>query len=395
MTSVSGALRPLVVPVFVPAAAFGLAQGAAIPVVAFSARSLGASLVVASVVVALYGIGQVAGAVPAGRAVRRLGERRAVVAGSLFGAVGAALCLAAWAVPVLAAGVLLTGIAAAVWGLARHAYVAYSVPPTVRARALAAMATSNRIGLFAGPLLGAAVVRFTGPRGAFAIELAGILLAAALMARLPDLEHDVQVTGTRGPSFVATIRRHRRVLGTLGVAVLFTGAARGTRNVTVPVWAAHLGLGAATTSLIVGIAAGLEMLVAYPGGRLMDLRGRRFVAVPCLLLLGLGQLLLPATIGPATLTATALVMGVGSGLSTGLVMTLGADVAPAQDRAEFLAAWRLCHDSGLAAGPALVSAIGALGSLGAGISAIGVLALGGAVIYARAVPPHREAAVAQ
>ncbi|HEY3001459.1 MAG TPA: MFS transporter, partial [Kribbellaceae bacterium] len=73
----------------------------------------------------------------------------------------------------------------------------------------------------------------------------------------------------------------------------------------------------------------------------------------------------------------------------------GADVAPAQDRAEFLAAWRLCHDSGLAAGPALVSAIGALGSLGAGISAIGVLALGGAVIYARAVPPHRETAVAQ
>jgi MFS family permease len=385
----------LVVPVFVPAAAFGLAQGAAIPVVAFSARSLGASLVLASVVVALFGIGQVAGAVPAGRAVRRLGERRAVVAGSLFGAVGAGLCLAAWTVPVLALGVLLTGIAAAVWGLARHAYVAYSVPPTVRARALAAMATSNRIGLFAGPLLGAAVVRFTGPRGAFAIELAGILLAAALMARLPDLEHDVRIIGTRGPSFVTTIRRHRRVLGTLGVAVLFTGAARGTRNVTVPVWAAHIGLGAATTSLIVGIAAGLEMLVAYPGGRLMDLRGRRFVAVPCLLLLGLGQLLLPATIGPATLTATALVMGVGSGLSTGLVMTLGADVAPAQDRAEFLAAWRLCHDSGLAAGPALVSAIGALGSLGAGISAIGVLALGGAVIYARAVPPHREAAVAQ
>ncbi len=384
--SVSTALRPLVVPVFVPAAAFGLAQGAAIPVVAFTARDLGASLVVTSVVVALFGIGQMAGGIPAGRVVRRLGERRAIVAGSLLGACGAALCLVAWTVAVLALGVFLVGVAGAMWGLARHAYVAYAVPPEIRARALAAMAGSNRVGLFAGPLIGAAVVHYTGPRGGFAVELAGILLAAALMARLPDVEQ--HETGTRGPSVVATLRRHRGVLGRLGVAVLITGAARATRNAAVPLWAAHLGLDAATTSVVVGLAAGIEMLTAYPGGRWMDLRGRRFVAVPCLLLFGIGHLLLPATNGVVSLTALALLMGFGGGLSTGLVMTLGADEAPEVDRAEFLAVWRLCHDTGMATGPALVSAVSALGSLGAGIALVGVLALVGAAIYARAVPAH-------
>jgi MFS family permease len=379
------ALRPLIVPVFVPAAVFGLSQGAAIPVIAFQAKDLGASLPVIAIVVALPGIGQMLGNLPAGRIVRRFGERWTVVAGSLLGAAGSLLCLLSWSVWALGAGVALVGVSNAVWGLARHAYVAYSVPVNLRARALSAMAAASRVGVFLGPLIGALVVLGMGPRGGFAVQFAGIVVAAVLMARIPDVE--LPPPG-RGTPMLRLVARHRLLLRSLGTAVLLTGMARATRAAAVPLWAAHIGLSASTTSLVIGIAAGLEVLVAYPAGRVMDLRGRRLVAVPCLLILGVAHLLLPATTTEATLAVVTLMMGVGGGLGNGLVMTLGADVAPVAERAEFLAVWRLSHDSGMAAGPSLVSAVGALVGPAAGILTVGGLALAGAGIYARAIPRH-------
>lgn len=385
MTGAGGVLRPLVLPVFVPAAVFGVSQGAAIPVIAFQARDLGASLPLTAMVVALPGIGQMLGNLPAGRIVRRFGERWTVVAGSLLGAAGSLLCLLSWSVWALAAGVTLVGASNAVWGLARHAYVAYSVPVNLRARALSAMAAASRVGVFAGPLIGAVVVLGMGPRGGFAVQLAGIVVAAVLMARIPDVEEPAP---GRGTPMLALVREHRRLFGSLGTAVLLTGMARATRAAAVPLWATHLGLSASTTSLLIGIAAGLEVLVAYPAGRVMDLRGRRLVAVPCLIVLGLAHLLLPATTGVAGLTVVTLLMGVGGGLGNGLVMTLGADVAPAGQRAEFLAAWRFSHDSGMAAGPSLVSAVGAFAGPAAGILAVGGLAFAGAGLYARSIPRY-------
>ena len=47
-----------------------------------------------------------------------------------------------------------------------------------------------------------------------------------------------------------------------------------------PLWADHLGLDAATTSLIYGLAGGIDMLVFYPAGKVMDRKGRTWVAVP-------------------------------------------------------------------------------------------------------------------
>jgi MFS family permease len=386
--STGSALRPLVIPVFLPAAVFGLAQGAAIPIIAFAARSLGASFLLTAVVVALPGIGQMLGNLPAGRIVRRFGERRTIIAGSLLGAVGALLSLLAWTVWALGVGVFLVGVANAVWGLARHAFVADAVPAGMRARALSTMAGASRLGVFAGPLIGAGVVHLVGIRGGFAVQLAAVLGATVLMARLPDVERRPAGTGTRGTPILQLVARHRRLLGSLGTAVLLTGMARATRNAAVPLWAAHLGLDASTTSLVIGLAAGLEVVVAYPAGRAMDLYGRRVVAVPCLWLLGVAHVLLPATTGELSLALVTLMMGIGNGLGNGLVMTLGADVAPLEDRAEFLAVWRLSHDSGMAAGPTLVSAVSAFGSPVAGIVAVGGLALVGAGIYARAIPRY-------
>ena len=61
----------------------------------------------------------------------------------------------------------------------------------------------------------------------------------------------------------------------------------------------------------------------------MDRWGRRVVAVPSMFLLGLAHALLPLATTIAGLAVVAMLMGLGNGLSSGLIMTLGADVSPA------------------------------------------------------------------
>jgi MFS family permease len=56
----------------------------------------------------------------------------------------------------------------------------------------------------------------------------------------------------------------------------------------------------------------------------------------------------------------AAVLGVGNGLSSGILLTLGADVAPQDDPAAFLGSWRTLTDAGGAIAPLLVSAVAAV-----------------------------------
>jgi hypothetical protein len=71
-------------------------------------------------------------------------------------------------------------------------------------------------------------------------------------------------------------------------------------------------------------------------------------------------------------------------------MTLGADVAPPETRTQFLGVWRLCADSGSAGGPLVVSAAASLGSLAAGIVAMGAMGVVAAGALLRWVPRYSE-----
>jgi MFS family permease len=383
--SEAGTLRRLVVPVFLPAAVFGIGQGAAVPVVALQARELGASVGAAGLIVAMLGLGLVLGDLPAGRIVARIGERSAVLLGSAVGAVGVALSLLSWSPVVLGIGVGLYGISNAVWALARQAYVVETVPLALRARALSAIAGLNRLGTLIGPFLGAGVVHLLGPRGGFLVELVAVVVAGALMAAMPAVEADRRSTRP-AQTMRSVLVTHRRVLRTLGAGALLMGAARASRAAVLPLWADHIGLDAVTTSLLFGVGAAVDVALSYPAGRWMDLRGRRPVAVGSLVAFAGAHVALPFTSGVITLGAVAMLMGVANGLSNGLIMTLGADAAPRDGRAEFLGAFRLCHDVGTLTGPLVLAAVTAAATLGMGSVALGALAALGAAGMARWVP---------
>jgi MFS family permease len=377
--------------VYLPALLYGIGQGAIAPVIALSARGLGASIASASLVVAAAGVGQVIGDIPAGALTTRVGERRAMLLAT--GLVSVAL-VASLTVPTvwgLALAIGATGLAASVWGLARQAYLSEAVPLQLRARALSTLGGVQRIGAFIGPFLGAGAMRFLGTDGAYWIHLVAAMLAGVVLLSLPDVE-SVRRTRASRPVVVqstrAVIREHLPVLRTLGTGALLVGAVRASRQVVIPLWAQHIGLDPQTTSIVFGLSGAVDMLLFYPAGSVMDRFGRKWVAVPSMFVLGLAHLLLPLTHSVASLTAVALVMGIGNGLGAGVIMTLGADASPPVGRAQFLGAFRLFADTGNGAGPFLIAAVTALSGLGPAVLVMGLAGWAAATAMNRWIPPH-------
>ncbi len=348
-----------------------------LPVMVASSIERGASTSIAALIGALLGIGAIMTNIPSGILATRIGERRSMLVAAGVMVLGLALCLinlgtGTWSLAVYGSGVFLIGAASSVYNLARQSYLTEMVPTHMRARALSTLGGTMRIGLFIGPFVGAAASALWGLRGPYFVSLTAIFAAGVIVHRVPDLE--VTEEHRQAASQVKTwglLKRYRRLFATLGVAIVLLNAIRQARQVVIPLWANHIGLDAATTSFIYGIAGAIDALMFYPAGKVMDIHGRRWVAVPCVLIISTAVLLMPLTHGALTLALVAMVMGFGNGIGSGIVMTLGADVSPAIGRPTFLGIWRELADAGTGIGPLILAAVTAMTSLSVGIATSG------------------------
>jgi MFS family permease len=366
-------IRSLGVSVYVPTFLFAVGQGAVIPIVALAAKDEGASVAVASFIVALRGLGILFFDLPAGWLVGRLGEQRAMVIGTVMvivALIGAALRPG---IPAFAGFTFLMGCGWSVWLLARLSYVTDLMPSNLRGRALSTLGGVNRVGNFCGPFIGAGAAAIFGLNGAYYVHIVTAALACGLLIVLIRGETAPPVLQHGHSNFKAIVRENSRVFLTGGVAIMAIGALRATRQTILPLWGDHVGLDASAISLVFGISTGMEMLLFYPAGSVMDRWGRKAVAVPCLAVMSVGMLLVPLTGGFGTMVIVGLFIGFGNGLGSGIVMTLGADFSPVMGRAQFLGAWRVCGDLGTAGGPLIVTAATALASLAAASITMGAL----------------------
>lgn len=405
--------------VYLPTVLFALGEGAVIPLIPVIAAQLGADVAGAALVASALVVGQLAGNLPAGWAVARFGERITMgVAGSLA-LLGVAGMIVAPVLGVFAASVLLIGLCAAAFGLARHSFMTTRVPFSFRSRAMSLLGGTFRLGMFVGPFVAAALLAVFGDEHA-AIWFFGVCLLATVVlvvfgadpeqqfalvetdagtdAKPDELEEEdtgeaitgsIRVPGSRGSVF-AVAWHYRAVLSRLGVAAASLAAVRSARQVVLPLWGVSIGLDAQTIALVVGMSGAIDFALFYASGQVMDRFGRLWAALPAMLLMGLGFLALAFThdldSSAMWFAMFAAVLGVGNGLSSGILLTLGADVAPPTDPAPFLGSWRLFTDAGGAAAPLLVSAIAAVSTLSVATGAVGVLGLLGAAAFVRWVP---------
>lgn len=404
------------VQIYAPSTVYAVGLGAMTPALAVAALALGLDAARAAAVVLLVGLGSLVANGPASALAARAGERVTMVVSAGLGTVGAGLAWATTAgvssgpsaagvaepgrLALFLAAVLAVGMAGAGFNLARQAYLAVAVPATHRARAMSTLGGTVRIGTFLGPFLGAAAQAPLGLDGAFAAAAAAMAVGALLCLRIRDLPVPAsdpaagEEPGPAGRPRLRDVARARRgALLTAGFGVVAVSAARAARNAVIPLWATHLGLDAATASLVFGLAGAADLLLFYPSGRLMDRFGRRAVAVPCLTLLGAGFLAISLTREPTAFAAAAVLLGIGNGFGAGIVMTLGADHSPPNARAQFLGLWRSMSDAGMLAGPLLLSGATAAAGLAVGVGSLAVVCGVGAVVFA-AVLPRGPGAVA-
>lgn len=120
--------RSIALPALVPTLAFSTGEAAIIPLIPIAAGNLGATLAIAGLVAGLLTIGELLGYIPSGWLIARVGERAAMIGASVLAILGLLVCLFASYAVVLGLGILLIGMAAAVFSLARHAFMTSFVP---------------------------------------------------------------------------------------------------------------------------------------------------------------------------------------------------------------------------------------------------------------------------
>ncbi|HIZ98826.1 MAG TPA: MFS transporter [Candidatus Janibacter merdipullorum] len=371
------AWRRIAVPAFGPTLLSAGAMGAVVPIAALRADELGASLGAAAFVVALMGVGQLVGVLPAGSLVARIGERGTLWRAGIVDVV--ALAVAGWAPWLWLMGVALfaSGLASSAFFLARQGFMIDVLPPARLARGMSLLGGSMRTGLLLGPAVGSLAIAPMGLQGAYAVAVALALASLVVVLASPDLTREHERARAQEPhaGVFLVIRQHARLLLTQGIGVLVISALRNARLVILPLWAVHIGLDGVDSSQIFAVAGVAELLFVYPGGWAMDRLGRVWVVGALLSVISVSFLLLPLAEAKGTLLAVALLMAIGNGLGSGIVMTLGADAAPRVDRAQFLGAWRLMGEVGNAGGTLGVSAVTAVASLPVAAVVLGVAGL--------------------
>ncbi|MBK6887074.1 MAG: hypothetical protein IPH03_12045 [Tetrasphaera sp.] len=115
----------------------------------------------------------------------------------------------------------------------------------------------------------------------------------------------------------------------MGFGVIAVAATRAARNAIVPLWAEAIGLDATSTSIVFGLSGAADMLLFYPAGWEMDRLGRVYIprrAVDAGLAAGDVPVPFAGTFWALVVVAT--VLGIGNGIGSGILMTLGADASP-------------------------------------------------------------------
>ncbi|WP_431220838.1 MFS transporter [Leifsonia xyli] len=404
-------LRSVALAAFLPTLLFSIGEGAIIPIIPVAAGNLGAGLAMAGFIASMVMLGELAGDIPSGWVVSRFGERTSMIGAAVVAIAGVAVCLLAPNYWVLMGGIFVVGVATAVFALARHAFMTTYVPQRYRARALSTLGGIFRGGWFVGPLIASAVIAATGSaQSVFWIFIVSCLGSVIVLLALPDPEtmfgpsprladeSGEQVTAgeedaeERTHGLFRTIWSFREVLARMGAGVSLVAAVRSARTVLMPLWAVSIGLSEANTALIIGIAGAVDFALFYASGQIMDRFGRMWSAIPSMIGLGLGFLVLALSHDLASPVAwyvgVSLFLSLANGIGSGIVMTLGADLAPKDRPAAFLGAWRFSADAGQAAAPLFVSLLTALVSISFASGVMGVLGLAGAGMLARYIPRY-------
>lgn len=378
----------LVVPAYLPIILGTIGTGMLIPVLPLYLDDSGLSLGEVSLVLAGVGIGSMAGSAPAGELLGRFGERAAMFVAFAVLAVATALTGLTDVVWLLLVLRIAFGMASATLRLSRQTFITRRIASGQRGRALSFVGGSYRVALLIGPLLGGALVDLIGFRSTFFVAaLIGVLgFGPTFASDRGPLELLPEVTEGERESLgmAGALRRHWRRLALATPVPLLVMTAREGRFIVLPLIADQLGMSATEVGALVTISTAADLVLFPVAGLVMDRFGRLHAMVPAFGLVIVGLIQLSVAGSPGAVALAGVVMGIGNGLASGTMLTLGSDLAPTDAAGPFLAGMAIAQGAGRIVGAAVVGIVG--GGVGLGGTAVALaMLLGVAVTWLVAV----------
>ena len=337
---------------------FTAAMGVATPLVPqFLGDEFLAGPYVVGLVVAVYGVLQIAARIPLGAWADRWGRRTSVLI-AFGGVVGGGVCFVladsiAWVV----AGQVLYAIASSAFWVGANAYVVDVLPPPAVPRAMTHYTVAMSFGFLAGPLLGGLADAF-GYRVAFGAFLAAGVAGCVLGAMLLDTgrsDRRVSLPEAFRLSFAFLKDPVLRfsAAGTFTFALLL-----GATSAFLPLHLRALGYGAAFVGVLFTVREGASLALRLGFAR--HLTAER--SVPAMLggiaLAAVAVAAFPFAPGTWALVALSVTAGVGIGAVIPANLTLIASAAPADQRSLAMGLYGTALGVGGAVAPPLLGAVG-------------------------------------
>ena len=347
------------------------------------AVEIGISIIGIGSLMAARGIGILIADLPTGIAIHRFGEKRLIQLSLIIIMISCVGIFVWHSWLSLLFFVSLFGVGIGGWSLAQHSFLSVKNANHWRGRSLSKLVIFQRSGFFIGPVIGGPISHYVSFEAALIVATIITLIVLTLCSLKLPKHHQHRKSLSIKEQFIALpifIKLYQQIFMTAAVFVMILRLVRGTRQFLLPLWGHYIGLNVAEIGLVYGLSAAIDVILLYAGGQISDRWGRKWVAVPCLTLLSLSLLLMPFALTFNSFLLLAVFAGAANGLGGGIMMTLGSDLAPKENRSTFLGAWRLLGDLSGTLSPLFIGWIGSTFALVSASVVSGGIGLLGSVV---------------
>jgi len=274
--------------------------------------------------------------------------------------------------------IIIFGVGVSFWSLIRHYMITIYVMYDHRGRASSLVGASYRIGTFIGPVLGGFLIAKYGYQLTFLIG--SIMMIIVIPAYfIYQLSLPIMINSITNEKSSAKTDANLIWIILFGIGYITAHIVRYGKYFIIPVYGENMiMLSEVEIGLILGLSGFLSVITSYPSGFIIDKFGRKFSILLSFLMLGLGFISLSILPNTIIFIIATMIIGIGDGFGSGIMITLGADIASKYVKhkaSKFLGYWRFMGDVGNSLGPLLLGILSSIIGLSTSSVILGIISL--------------------